>query len=360
MNSKNKSSSDKAFHGKFSAFKDHDESFYANEAVKHINGELFCEDISYKDFENNLYKMIYHLDYPCAGPGSFPQYMVAKLASKQVKVVLGGQGGDEIFGGYARYLVAYLEQCLKAAIDGTYKDGNYIVTLESIIPNLGLLREYKPMIKSLWKNGLFESMPSRYFSLINRSSYTDNIVNWDDLGSISAFETFKNIFDQNDIFRKESYFDKMTHFDFKTLLPSLLQVEDRMSMAHGIETRVPFLDHKIIEFAATIPADIKFKDGKMKYLLKKTFENKIPKAISQRRDKMGFPVPLKQWFSKELKDFSNDILQKMESSNREYIQKDFRKNLSDDNYSRSTWALISLECWYQQFHDKSNDIKFKE
>ena len=360
LNKENPSSSNKAFHGKFSDFKDHDESFYANEAVRHINGELLCKDISFKDFENNLLKMIYYLDYPCAGPGSFPQYMVAKLASRHVKVVLGGQGGDEIFGGYARYLLAYLEQCLKAAIDGTYKNGNFVVTLESIIPNLGLLREYKPMIKSFWKNGLFESMGSRYFSLINRATETSDIFNWDILESCSTFENFKNIFENNENFNKESYFDKMTHFDFKTLLPALLQVEDRMSMAHGIETRIPFLDNKIVDYAATIPADIKFKDGNMKYLLKKTFMKTIPPKIIERRDKMGFPVPLKHWFNKELKDFSNDILQKIENSDREFVKKDFRKHLNDDNYSRRTWALISLECWHQQFHDKNIKLKFKD
>ena len=79
--------------------------------------------------------------------------MVSQLASKYLKVVFGGQGGDEIFGGYARYVIAYLEQCLNAAMDGTYKNGNYVVTIESIIPNLGLLREYKPLIKEFWKEG---------------------------------------------------------------------------------------------------------------------------------------------------------------------------------------------------------------
>ena len=68
--------------------------------------------------------------------------MVSELASRHVKVVLGGQGGDEVFGGYARYVIAYFEQCIKAAIEGTYKNGHYVVTLESIVPNLGLLREY--------------------------------------------------------------------------------------------------------------------------------------------------------------------------------------------------------------------------
>ena len=79
--------------------------------------------------------------------------MVSELAAKHVKVVLGGQGGDEIFGGYARYLVAYFEQCIKAAIDGTYRNGNYVVTIESIVPNLGLLREYKPLMQRVLARG---------------------------------------------------------------------------------------------------------------------------------------------------------------------------------------------------------------
>ena len=75
---------------------------------------------------------------------------------------------------------------------------------------------------------------------------------------------------------------------------------------------------------------------------------------------MGFPVPLKHWFSKELKEFSSDLLQNIENADREFVKKDFRKYLNDDNYSRRTWALISLECWYKQFHDKSNELKFED
>ena len=113
--------------------------------------------------------IIYHLDFPVAGPGSFPQYIVSRLAREHMKVVLGGQGGDEMFGGYARYLLAYFEQCIKAAIDGTMHNGNFIVTYESIIPNLETLREYKPLMQEFWREGLFADLDQRYFRLIDRA-----------------------------------------------------------------------------------------------------------------------------------------------------------------------------------------------
>lgn len=358
---KNQSSSPFGFHGRFTEFDGYDESRYAEAAVKHGNGLLSKIDISSNDFVNNFENVIYHLDFPVAGPGSFPQYMVSKLASEKVKVVLGGQGGDEIFGGYARYLLAYLEQSLKAAIDGNYKNGNYVVTIESIIPNLGILREYKPLIKQFWKEGLFDSMDRRYFRLINRSSDMRDEINWSELEMDQVFNDFSTIFNNPKNVEKEAYFDKMTHFDFKCLLPALLQVEDRMSMAHGIETRVPFLDHPLVEFSATIPADKKFKGGNMKHLLKQVFSSDIPQTILERRDKMGFPVPLKEWMNGSLKDFSFDILKSTSSRHRPFINSEHILKSFDDQvrFSRKTWALMALEVWHQQFHDKSEYWKSK-
>ena len=167
------------------------------------------------------------------------------MASEHRKVVLGGQGGDEIFWGYARYLIAYFEQCIKGAIEGSLNNGNFVVTYESIISNLESLKQYKPMLQQFWSKGLFESIDRRYFDLVNRAPTLNEEVNWDAIGKSSTCDEFTKIF-LGDNVGHESYFDLMTHFDFKTLLPALLQVEDRMSMAHGLESRVPFLDHKLI------------------------------------------------------------------------------------------------------------------
>jgi asparagine synthase (glutamine-hydrolysing) len=347
------------FHGKFTEFPGYDESSYARIACAKGGIDLKEIEITASDFKDNIAKVIYHLDHPVAGPGSFPQYMVSKLASNHVKVVLGGQGGDEIFGGYARYMIAYLEQSLKAAIDGTHRNGNFVVTPESIIPHLAVLQEYKPLIRQLFSKGLFGPLDERYFRLIDRSADMVDEVNWSELDREGVFDRFQAIFNSERNVRKEAYFDSMTHFDFKCLLPALLQVEDRMAMAHGLESRVPLLDHSIVEFAATIPADIKFKGGQMKHFIKSTFASDLPVELTQRRDKMGFPVPLKDWFSGELKTMVSDIFSQQKSRHREFFNSDAILANFDkaERFSRKGWGLLSLELWQQQFHDRAAEYQ---
>jgi asparagine synthase (glutamine-hydrolysing) len=347
------------FTGKFSQYgPKFDESQYAEAVAKEKNFDLKSVDILASDFVSNIEKVIYHLDYPVAGPGSFPQFMVSKLASKHRKVVLGGQGGDEIFGGYTRYLVAYFEQCINGAIEGSMGNGNFVVTYESIIPNLVALKNYKPMLKDFWKDGLFESMDKRYFQLVNRAPTLDKEVNWEILEPYSSRATFQNVFNGNNV-KKESYFDLMTHFDFKTLLPALLQVEDRMSMAHGLESRVPLLDKSIVELAATMPADIKFKNGDMKHVFKKIVRPYLPEKILKRTDKMGFPTPLNQWLAGEASDFVHDIFSSRSALSRDLINNRMvLKGLeTEGEYSRKLWGLLCLEIWQQQFHDKARNFQ---
>jgi asparagine synthase (glutamine-hydrolysing) len=128
-----------------------------------------------------------------------------------------------------------------------------------------------------------------------------------------------------------------------------------MAMAHGLESRVPLLDHSIVEFAATIPADIKFKGGQMKHFIKTTFANDLPKELTQRRDKMGFPVPLKEWFSGELRDMVGDIFSTQKSRHRQFFNSDAILANFDkaERFSRKGWGLLSLELWHQQFHDRA-------
>lgn len=132
-----------------------------------------------------------------------------------------------------------------------------------------------------------------------------------------------------------------------------------MSMAHGLEARVPLLDREVVELAATIPADIKFPGGRMKHLLKEYARPHLPNEVLDRRDKMGFPVPLKEWFSGQLRDFTQDIFSSETARSRQYFNNDVILKSFDKGgqFSRKTWGLLSLEIWQQLFHDRASEYR---
>ena len=341
------------FTGKFSEGRDYDESKFAKIVTQKF-GCLYNEVIpSSSDFIELLPKLIYYMDEPAAGPGLFPQYLVSKMAKEKVTVVLGGQGGDEIFGGYARYMVAYLEQCLKGAIFETQEEGQHIVALDSIIKNLPMLKQYVPMLKSFWQKGLFEHMDVRYFRLVDRSPNLKSILHQDLWGLYDPeeiFSHFQKIFNHPET---HSYLNKMTNFDQQTLLPALLQVEDRVSMAVSLESRVPMLDHKIAELLASMPPAMKFKNGQTKYALHKAMQSIVPEKVLARKDKMGFPVPLKEWWNGPLKEFITETLLSKRCLQRGFFDKKGLQHLiqSEGAYGRQIWGALCLEIWAETFLD---------
>ncbi|MFI5185149.1 MAG: asparagine synthase (glutamine-hydrolyzing) [Chitinophagales bacterium] len=344
----------KSFTGAFHEGPEFNELEYARVAAEAANAELFEIFPTEQEFIDLLPKLIYHLDEPVAGPGLFPQYIVSKLASQHVKVILGGQGGDEIFGGYARYMVAYLEQAIKGAIYESNEEEEHIVSLKSILPNLPSLRQYIPMMKSFWNDGAFEPMDRRYYNLINRMGSTKNFLHPEFVSQRcddTIFNRFSCYFNNPDT---KSYFNKMTHFDMFGSLPGLLQVEDRVSMSVSIESRVPILDRRIVDLISRMPAKMKFRGGEMKYLLKRTIKDIIPPKIMDRKDKMGFPVPLHIWSKNKAKPFILDILLSQKAKERNILDTKYIEKLvnSEQPFSRGLWGLLSLEIWYNQFIDK--------
>lgn len=344
----------KSFSGAFREGPEFNELKYAHIAAKAANSELFEIFPTEQEFIELMPKLIYHLDEPVAGPGLFPQYIVSKFASKHVKVILGGQGGDEIFGGYTRYLVAYFEQALKGAIYESNEEEEHIVSLESILPNLPKLKQYAPMMKDFLKKGAFDSMDHRYFRLINRMESVREFFNPDFINSYDSnliFDKFSRNFNHPDT---KSYFNKMTHFDMLGSLPGLLQVEDRVSMSVSIESRVPLLDRRIVDLISRMPAGMKFKGGELKYLLRKTIRNIMPPEIMDRKDKMGFPVPLHIWSKNNTKEFILDTLLSKKARERNIINTEHVEKLilAEQPFSRGLWGLLSLELWFGQFIDK--------
>ena len=342
------------FSGGFSNGEKYDETRYARIAAQQaatIHHEVFPTE---RQFVDELPSLMRLMDEPAAGPGVFPQLIVSRLAKQYVKVVLGGQGADEVFGGYTRYLVAYLEECIRGGIQGTQEDEKYVVRFDTILPNLPQLKGYEPMLRYFWKDGLFEEQKKRYFRLVDRGSelraiMSANLANA--LRGYDSFEAFSDVFNSGGL---GSYINKMTRFDILTLLPALLHVEDRTSMAVSLESRVPLLDHRIVELAASMPPKIKFEGGRSKHIFRKVASHLLPKEVAERKDKMGFPVPLTEWYQREpVRSFVRDTLTSQPAKTRGWFDMDKIMPLLDSEqaFGRNVWGLLCLELWAETFLD---------
>ncbi|MCU1737662.1 MULTISPECIES: asparagine synthase (glutamine-hydrolyzing) [unclassified Pseudomonas] len=344
------------FTGAFHEGPQFDETAHAK-AVSAFAGTDYNEIyIPGNELADMLPKLMHFMDEPLAGPGVIPQYYVSRLAAEKVKVVLGGQGGDELFVGYARYMAAYLEKCLSGAINETANEHRYAVSLESIIPNLPLLKTYQPMLQGLWREGLFAPADQRYFRLIDRSEGMSHLFNEGafDKG-YSPFEAYQKIFNREGL---HSLVNQMTYFDLKGSMPALLHVEDRTSMAASIESRVPLLDHRIVEFMARVPPNVKFAGGRMKHLFKESVRNIVPQQIFDRKDKMGFPTPLAAWTKGVARDFVRDTLLSERARQRGLYNVDaLEKTLNNESeFGRVVWGLLCLETWHRNFIDGDRAI----
>jgi asparagine synthase (glutamine-hydrolysing) len=346
----------RTFTGAFREGPEFDESDYARAVAEQCGAQMHFVYPTEKQFIDLLPKLAYHMDEPAAGPGLFPQYIVSALAATKVKVCLGGQGGDEIFGGYARYAIGYFEQALKASILGKGEEGDDAISLASMAPNLAMLKQYVPLLKRTLRSGIFESREQQYFSLIDRSE-----------GTIEAFSSgFRSHYKRDAVFERftqvfkepvtNSYFNRMLHYDMQTGLQSLLHVEDRVSMAVSLESRVPLLDKRIVELVAKVPPPIKFKGGEMKYLFKRAIEGLLPDKVFNRQDKMGFPVPLQIWARDAAKEFFCDVLLSQRTRERGLYDMDVVEQLirQESNFSRVLWGLLQLELWHREFVDAGN------
>ena len=210
------------------------------------------------------------------------------------------------------------------------------------------------MLCRFWGADLFEPMDRRYFRLIDRSD--------GDLSTLS--NDFRSNFDHEAIFSRfqetfnhpntSSYYNKMVHFDMVASLPALLHVEDRVSMAVSLESRVPILDHRIVELITSMSPGMKFKGAEMKYILKKAVKDLLPSRILNRKDKMGFPVPLHLWARNYAGEFFRDILLSPTCKERGIFNlKEIEKLIEQENaFGRRLWGLLNIELCFREFIDK--------
>ncbi len=336
-------------------FRDHaryDESAYARLVAEEL-GAVYHEVFpSAGDLAASFGKLIHYLDEPIAGAAVFPQYFLSELASRHVKVVLGGQGGDEIFGGYARYLVAYLEACLQQSVYGPRAESMVNgVTLADLEPSLSYLRGYEPTIMKYFGQDLFGDPADRYYLLLKRSQDMEGVLvgDWQAPG-YSTRELFRAEFMAP---RTDALIDRMLYMDIKNHLQSLLQLEDRTSMAVSLESRLPLLDHRIVDMVFAVPARHRFAGGRPKHLLRQALQGVVPQPVLGRRDKMGFPVPIFEWFKGELRPFVEDILLGETTRQRGFFaMKGVEQCIRGEQpIGRTVWGLLSLELWFRAYFD---------
>ena len=345
------------YHGRFAEGPEFDESEYARTVTRRAGATAHLVETvpSSAEFAALMPKLIWHMDEPLAGPGLFPQYMVSARARQDVKVVLGGQGGDEIFAGYTRYLVAYLEQTLKGAVQQSNDEGEHILNLATMVPNLPELRAYLPLLQRFWRDGLFGPMDARYFRLIDRLEDAQGMLTAgfrDSLRPERVFERFSKQFNHP---RTKSYLNKMLSFDLTVVLPALLHVEDRTSMAVSLESRVPLLDWRLADFVGRVPPRLKFPHGRLKHLLRQSFRDVLPPTVYHRKDKMGFPVPLHQWAATPgpTAELLRDTLLSARCRERGLFEPVAVEQAlqGSERFSRRLWGLLCLELWFQTFID---------
>lgn len=334
-----------------------DERTYATLAAKKFGTKHYEMTIDSGEFADFLPKYVWHMEEPVCEPPAVALYYVSRLAKDHVKVLLSGEGGDEAFAGYQNYRnLVWLERMKKMAGPLRAPLGQAILMLTGS-ESLKRFHKYGHLMSMDFEN-YYYSRTSNPLTFMNRNAESFCTPAFNNIMSAGKLDDFRAPLLRN--VKDEQLLDKMLYIDTKTwLVDDLLLKADKITMANSIELRVPLLDHVVLEYAASLPADFKLKGFTTKYILKKAFEGRVPHEILYRK-KTGFPVPYNQWLSNELKDYVRDVLLDERAINRGYFQRDAIMRLLDANskssaYSKEIFLLVALELWHRCFIDESPD-----
>lgn len=287
-----------------------DEHEHARTVARALRAEQVIVTLTPPDFAREFPRIVWALDQPIATASSVAEFALARAAREHVKVVLGGQGADEIFGGYARYVLLSEERRLAEA---------------------ELLRDYHPLARVLWGPEAFADPAERYFQLIRRGK-----------GSDSALETVRRIFA-----RGGSLVDHMAAVDLALTFPSLILMNDRAAAAYGLENRTPYLDHRIVEFAFRLPPSAKIRGLTTKAVLRRAARGLVPDSVLDRPDKKGLGVPVGRWLAGELKPWADELVRSLAGRGIEITPCHER-----GEFDRTLFTKVSLELWLRTFIDR--------
>lgn len=333
------------------AERDYSELEYSRVVAQSIGADLHEITVSPDQWFAAWPKMVYHEDEPIAHPSSIPLHFVSKLAAGEVKVVLTGEGADELMGGYERYYQTI-----------------YNLHYGKLVPT--------PLRKAA--RALINLMPDTFVGkrkAVRTSLYLDNNVDTLLMDNYAAFtrdtlhtalrpgvvgapidSIYANFDSLMDISDADELLDKILYADIKTYLLELLMKQDQMSMSTSIESRVPFLDHHLVEFVCHLPTEYKIKGFETKRIERVALGKTIPDQIVT-RPKQGFPTPTREWFRGSYYPLIEKLLLSDDSLSTEYINPDFTRDILDRHrrsrwdLQEQIWTLANFEIWLRVFID---------
>ncbi len=338
--------------------KSYDESDYVKQIVKKFDLEHYSETVSAKDMLGLFDRLGSIMDEPMADPSLVPTYFLSKIAASKVKTVLGGDGADEMFAGYPTYIANKLVNLynivpydLRTFITSSFRDSKH-----SILPvsakNMSLDHLVKQFFRGAgtageirffrWMGGLLEAEKDALYQGDIRSALQGSLPYAD----LSRYLSRVNIY---------SELNRLLYLSQKLyMMDDILVKVDRASMMNSLEVRAPFLDYRLVEYAASIPERFKLKGFKSKYILKKLAAKYLPKDIVY-RPKKGFGIPITEWLSSELKPTMLELLSKERLDKQGIFQHDAVKELVDGHLSmrsnnrKQLWPLLCFQLWAEEF-----------
>jgi asparagine synthase (glutamine-hydrolysing) len=307
------------------------------------------------DFAAALPHLIWHEDEPIAHPSSVALYFVAQLAQRYVKVVLTGEGSDELLAGYYRYRKTILNLSAAKVYNRFTTDTirNLIYDLARRVSPSSIRRKLPRTFLALSPD--VDSIYFDNFAVFSRAMQTQ-LLSPELADQIGKLDPYAGMHQYFDAYPSASLLQRLLYTDLKTYLHELLMKQDQMSMAASIESRVPFLDHKLVEYSTALPDQMKLHGWTTKHVLREAMKGVIPDSILK-RPKMGFPVPLGRWLRGPFRHLVDDYITGERTLSRGLFQADFVRRLVDEHASERAdhterlWALLNFEMWQRQFID---------
>src|SRR5262245_5698396 len=328
---------------------------YAREIAKAFKTDHHEIIVSPEQFFESLPALVFQEDEPIAHPSSVPLYFVSDLARQHVKVVLTGEGSDELLAGYNKYRVAIYNLLLgriyermaplpvRSLVKRKIKSLNGGSRARRVLQRTFLCLPAE--IKDVYFDNFAVYSPNMQQQLFSRETYAQ-------MRDHDPYRTALNYLDQSDA---ENLLDKLLAADLQTYLHELLMKQDQMSMAASIESRVPFLDHKLVEFATHLPESMKLRGWTTKYVLRRAMRGLLPAEILTRK-KMGFLVPVESWFRGRYRRVLDEYVLSERTLargffNAGYVRELAARHANGENHAERLWMLVNFEIWLRRFFD---------